>query len=201
METMNVDIWPRFKKGLWRWCCFEHTFESTFQRTISIFRQPYDENLLGMLEVISNFNPSFFFFLIGGDSTLDVIQCVWQDDIHYTLCITSWLHHSVLPSLCHSVEWISQSVDSVLLDIGIVCNNNTASITGIYSGLQAHIKKMNTLTDWVSCCKCWFRRWNPNLEYHYIIPFSVALLFKRLSQCVCLFYIKIPSMHFHMELN
>lgn len=62
------------------------------------------------------------------------------------------------PIQSHSGESLCQSVLGVLQDIGIdisncrgQCCNNSANMSGVYTGLQACIKQFSPLVEWVKC--------------------------------------------------
>lgn len=63
-----------------------------------------------------------------------------------------------LPIQSHSGESLCQSVLAVLQDTGTdisncrgQCYNNSANMSGVYTGLQAHIKQFNPLVECIEC--------------------------------------------------
>lgn len=113
-----------------------------------------------LAEIISQIKVAKY-FSISVDSTPDVTH---TDQLTFIMrhvtpdgCITERFI-KFLPIQGHTGESLCQSVLGVLQDMGIdigncrgQCYDNAANMSGVYSGLQARIKQVNSLVEWVPC--------------------------------------------------
>lgn len=113
-----------------------------------------------LAEIISQIKVAKY-FSISVDSTPDVTH---TDQLTFIMrhvtpdgCITVRFI-KFLPIQGHTGESLCQSVLGVLQDMGIdigncrgQCYDNAANMSGVYSGLQARIKQVNPLVEWVPC--------------------------------------------------
>jgi len=101
------------------------------------------------------------YFSITVDSTPDVAHV---DQLTFVLRYVSPEGHSqerflkFLPIESHTGEALCESVLRVLEEMGIdiancrgQCYDNAANMSGVYKGLQARIKEINPLVEWVPC--------------------------------------------------
>lgn len=113
-----------------------------------------------LAEIISQIKVAKY-FSISVDSTPDVTD---TDQLTFIMlyvasdgCIAECFI-KFLPILSHSGELLCQSVLGVLQDMSIhisncrgQCYDIAANLSGVYSGLQARIKQVNPLIEWVPC--------------------------------------------------
>lgn len=101
------------------------------------------------------------YFSVSVDSTPDVAHV---DQLTFVLRYVSPEGHSqerflkFLPIESHTGEALCASVLKVLEEMGIdiancrgQCYDNAANMSGVYKGLQARIKELNPLVEWVPC--------------------------------------------------
>lgn len=135
------------------------------------FGSPQNGNYLGCLELISQFDPflrkHIVQFSIAGKGTPSCLSSTVCEELIDPIFIVRYVSEEgsteecflkFLPISSHTGESLFNSVISVLTEMNInienccgQCFENGTNMSGVYKGVQSHIRQVNPLAEWVPC--------------------------------------------------